>query len=90
MVEQRTHKPLVAGSIPASGTIFSLRAQVAGDRFAQVARASCSRESENRTTPTRRRSMGAGSNREVAQYRPQLPFGIFVMLLDREAQGIFD
>jgi hypothetical protein len=34
--------------------------------------------------------MGAGSNREVAQYRPQLPFGIFVMLLDREAQGIFD
>ena len=29
MVEQRTHKPLVAGSIPASGTIFWVRAEVA-------------------------------------------------------------
>ena len=32
MVEQRTHKPLVAGSIPASGTNLTNRREGAGNR----------------------------------------------------------
>jgi hypothetical protein len=84
VVEQRTHKPLVAGSIPASGTNFRLYP----GRFAQ-------RRGGAEFEPFLDGFLcGSAPLREILrieihQEGPELAFRVFVMLLDREIQGGF-